>query len=470
MQEPAQLAVGVNLAGYLDSVLGIGEAGRQVGGALESAGVPVARFTLIARGSERLGGEPPPWPDPPPYPVNLVCINPDGLEGAHDELGPSFFDGRYTVGLWWWEVDAFPERWMRAFDLVDEVWVGSHHVADALSAVSPVPVATMPLPLALEPAAATGRDELGLPEGLLFLFAFDYGAVFERKNPLAAVRAFELAFPSGSGASLVVKCIGAERHPREHQRLLDASDAHADVHVLDRKLAAGDMAALMQAADCYVSLHRSEGFGLTIAEAMLRGKPVIATEHGGPRDYLTSSNAFLVDLRQVPIGEGNDPYPPDGEWAEPDLEQAARQMRRVMDDPAEAGRRGARAREDMLRAHSPPAAGGAMARRLARIERLPTGRDGAVSALDVSELRRRIRGEPPQAAPESRGRRLRRPLRRAVLRLIRPQAVHQRLVDEEVARLLRTLDERLRGLAASQATLGAELSELRRRLEKEKSE
>src|SRR5919198_4260671 len=150
MQEPAQLAVGVNLAGYLDSVLGVGEAGRQVGRALEAAGVPVARFNLIARGSERLTGEAPAWADPPPFPVNLVCVNPDGLEGAHDELGPGFFEGRYTIGLWWWEVDAFPERFMRAFDLVDEVWVGSHHVADSLSAVSPVPVVRMPLPLAVE--------------------------------------------------------------------------------------------------------------------------------------------------------------------------------------------------------------------------------------------------------------------------------------------------------------------------------
>src|SRR5919197_5333589 len=181
MQEPAQLSVGVNLAGYLDSVLGVGEAGRQVGRALEAAGVPVARFNLIARASERLTGVAPPSADPPPFPLNLVCVNPDGLEGAHDELGPGFFEGRYTIGLWWWEIDAFPERFMRAFDLVDEVWVGSHHVADSLSAVSPVPVERMPLPLELEPAGDAPPD---LPDGFKFLFAFDYGGVFDRKNPL----------------------------------------------------------------------------------------------------------------------------------------------------------------------------------------------------------------------------------------------------------------------------------------------
>jgi glycosyltransferase involved in cell wall biosynthesis len=452
MQEPAQLAVGVNLAGYLDSVLGVGEAGRQAGAALEAAGVPVARFTLIARGSERLTGEAPPSPDPPPHPVNLVCVNPDGLEGAHDELGPGFFEGRYTIGLWWWEVDAFPERFMRAFDLVDEVWVGSHHVADALSAVSPVPVVRMPLPLSLETPGAPPE----LPDGFKFLFAFDYGGVFERKNPLGLLEAFEL----DSGASIVIKCVGAEHHPDEHRRLLDAA-AKKNAVVIDRKLPAGEMAALMEAADCYVSLHRSEGFGLTIAEAMLRGKPVIATAYGGPRDYLSPSNSFPVDFSLVPIGEGREPYPADGQWAEPDLEQAAAHMRRVREEPEEAARRAARGREDMLAAHAPDAAGRVMARRLAMVSHLPTGRNG----LPTAELLRRIRGEPPEPAPESRGMRLRRPLRQAVLRLIRPQAVHQRLVDEEVARLLATLDERLQGLAASQASLSGEIAELRRRLE-----
>src|SRR4051812_29303813 len=447
MQEPAQLAVGVNLAGYLDSVLGVGEAGRQVARALESAGVPVARFTLI-EGKQAT-------PEPAPHPVNLVCVNPEGLEGAHDKLGDAFFEGRYTIGLWWWEVEAFPDRWLRAFDLMDEVWVGSHHVADALSAVSPVPVVRVPLPLSPEPP---GEPEVELPDGFTYLFAFDYGSVFERKNPLGLLEAFE----SGSGASLVIKCVGGEQYPDEHRRLLDAAADRDDVTVIDRELSPGGMAALMEACDCYVSLHRSEGFGLTIAEALLRGKPVVATNYGGPRDYLTAANSFPVDFQLVPIGEGNDPYPAGGRWAEPDLGQAAAWMRFVREQPDEAARRAARGRADIEAAHGPETAGQAMARRLAVASRLPVGSSNGVP---TAELLSRIRGEPPEPAPESRGMRLRRPLRRAMLRLIKPQAVHQRLVDEEIARLLATLDERLQGLAASQASLGGELAELRKRLE-----
>ena len=147
--------------------------------------------------------------------MNLVCVNPDGLEGAHDSLGEDFFAGRHTIGLWWWEVDAFPDAFRRAFDLVDEVWVGSHHVADALAAVSPVPVVRMPVPVEPEPSSGAGRDQLGLPHGgPLFLFAFDHGGGFERKNPLGAIEAFTRAFGPDDGPRLVVKCIGAEEPPR----------------------------------------------------------------------------------------------------------------------------------------------------------------------------------------------------------------------------------------------------------------
>lgn len=460
-----RLSVGVNLAGYLDSVLGVGEAARQVRHALEAAGVPVAPYTLVADSAEHLEGGPPEWSGPPRHPVNLVCVNADGMEGAHDALGPDFFRGRYTIGLWWWEVDAFPERWARAFDPLDEVWVGSHHVADALAAVSPVPVVRVPLPVRAAPARAARDGGFDLPGGFRFLYAFDYSGGFERKNPLGALRAFERAFPPGQGPVLVLKCLGAERYRDDHARLVEAAAGRPDVHLIDRRLDEGQMAELMEACDCYVSLHRSEGFGLTIAEAMLRGKPVIATDYSGSRDYVTGANAFPVDYRLVPIGPGNDPYPAEGTWAEPDVDHAARQMERVAGDPNEARRRGERARGDMQRGHSPEAAGAEMARRLARVAGLPAGRDGSLPRLDTEEALRRVRGAPPAMARDARLRGLRGPLRAALLRLVRPQAVHQRLVDEELLRLLRTLDERLTGLAASQASLAAEVSELRERVD-----
>jgi len=463
---PGRLPLGVNLAGYLDSMLGVGQVARQVRRALEGAGVAVAPFTIVADSAPRIAGGQPERAPEALHPVNLVCVNPDGLEGAHDTLSPDFFAGRYTIGLWWWEVDAFPDAFRRSFDLVDEVWVGSHHVADALAAVSPVPVVRVPVPVEATASSGAGREELGLPgSSPLFLFAFDHGAGFERKNPLGAIDAFTRAFGPDDGPQLVVKCIGAEAHPEAHRRLLETAAKLDHVHVVDQPLSPPDMAALMEACDAYLSLHRSEGFGLTIAEAMLRGRPVVATAYSGPRDWLSQRNCFEVDWREVPIGPGNDPYPAEGAWAEPDLDHAAKQLRRLAADPGEARSRAERGRADVRKMFSAEVAGAAMVARLARVAGLPLRADGERSSLDFAEALRRVRGRPPEPGPDASMRPLRLPLRRALLRLSRPQATHQRLVDEELVRLVRTLDERVEGLAAGQASLGAELENIKRRLD-----
>ncbi|HEX6390873.1 MAG TPA: hypothetical protein VFZ89_15540, partial [Solirubrobacteraceae bacterium] len=165
---------GVNVAGYFDSVLGVGEAARQVSRALEAVGTRVATQNLVAARSRqdadlvRAAGE------SARFAINLVCVNADVLPAFADDAGPSFFADRYTIGLWWWEVAQFPERWLRSFDHVDEVWAGSRHVADALGKVSPVPVVHIVQPVHIEEPPPADRATLGLPEGFLFGFSFDY--------------------------------------------------------------------------------------------------------------------------------------------------------------------------------------------------------------------------------------------------------------------------------------------------------
>ena len=453
--------VGVNVAAYFDSALGVGEAGRQITGALEAHGLPTALAPLRHGSAAHAAGDAGGAADlrSARYPINLVCANADAIPAVIDQLGPSFFEGRYTIGLWWWEVDQFPERWARSFDHVDEVWVGSRFVADALAPVSPRPVLRVPLPLSARRPEPLTRWELGLPEGFLFLFMFDYDSVFERKNPLAAVEAFGRAFPTGGDAALVLKTLGSERHPDAHRRLLAAAAARRGVTVIDSYLAPSRRDSLLAACDCYVSLHRSEGFGLTIAEAMLLERPVIVTGYSGPLDYLTPANSLLVDFELVPVGPGHDPYPPDAVWAEPDLDHAAALMRAVVAGREEARERARRGRRELEREHSPAAAGRAMSRRLARVAKLSPSRNGRLRALDTSVLEHRIWSA---ASPPGDIGRVRALARRAVLRVMRPQAVHQRLVNEELLRALRTLDERVQGLAAAQASLQAELRAARR--------
>ncbi len=240
--EPA-LPLGVNLAGYLDATVGVGEAARHVSEALRAAGVAVAQLGLSSRDAPRTGAA---AADEAVHPVTIVCANPDGMTGARDELGPSAFEGRHVIGMWWWEVAALPQRWLRAFDLVDEVWVGSRFVADLLAAVSPVPVVHVPLAVPEPVASDADRAQLGLPAGFLFGFVYDYSSVAARKNPLGLIEAFGRAFPADAGGardddrpSLVLKTLGGERHESEHAAVLEAAAAYPRVTVLDSPPAGG---------------------------------------------------------------------------------------------------------------------------------------------------------------------------------------------------------------------------------------
>jgi SAM-dependent methyltransferase/glycosyltransferase involved in cell wall biosynthesis len=459
----ADLAPGVNLAGYFRSVLGVGEVARQVVDALEGEGVPVAPVGLVASHSPQDEKFRDAGPPRAPYPINLICVNADALPSFARDVGQAFFTGRYSIGLWWWEVSRFPERWADSFDHLDEVWVGTSHVADAVTPLSPVPVTKIKLPVSVPRFERRSRATLGLPEGFLFMFVFDYMSVFERKNPLALIEAFEAAFPEGAGASLVIKCMNHERDPAKHERLLAAAARHPGVHVIDRHLSRADKDAMIDACDCYASLHRAEGFGIPLAEAMWLGKPVIATAYSGNLDYMTPENSYLVDHRLVPIGEGAEPYPADGEWAEPDTEQAAELMRGVVEDREDAARRAARGQAEIHEAHSPQAAGRAMARRLLRIQawsgprrRGPLG----PRTVDTTRVAERIRSGPAGGAP-SRIARLRRVARTAMLRVIKPFSVHQRAVDTELLHAIQALDNGLQALARSHAQADRLIAETR---------
>lgn len=448
----------MNLAGYLDATLGVGEAARHVAGALETAGVTVARVGLSSRDAPRSPDAAP--TEPAAHPITLVCANPDAMTGARDELGAGAFEGRHVIGMWWWEVAAVHGRWLRAFDLVDEVWAGSRFVADVFAAVAPVPVVHVPMPVPEPVISAAGRDTLGLPQHrFLFGLVYDYASVAARKNPLGLIDAFARAFGDDEEVGLVLKTLGAERWPAEHGAVLTAAGAHPNVTVIDAHLATEDKNALIRELDCYVSLHRSEGFGLTIAEAMLLETPVIATDYGGSCDFVTAFNALPVDARPVAIGPGHDPYPAAGEWAEPDLDHAAACMRAVLVDRAGAQARAQRARAEVVAHHAPAVAGRAMAERLARVMQLPLDGAGHSPALDLGAVRARMAAGPKAAPGGDRG--ARGAVREAVLRAMRPYTVHQRLVDEEILRVLQTLDERVQGLAAGQQALAAELARLR---------
>ncbi|MEZ5286330.1 MAG: glycosyltransferase [Vicinamibacterales bacterium] len=244
------------------------------------------------------------------------------------------------------------------------------------------------------------RRDLGLTDHFTFLFCFDFLSDVERKNPLGIMQAFRRAFEPRDGARLVIKTMNGDQRLLELEALRAAARS-ADVTIMDAALPAGRAGALVAACDCYVSLHRSEGLGLTMAEAMALGKPVIATGYSGNLTFMTERNSFLVDYGMTTVPPGRDAYPEGAAWAEPDLDEAARAMRLVFERPADAARRAGQGQLDILTSHGVDACAPVIAERLARIRtgrraKARIGRSVAALAAQTSG-----RAPPPSASANS---------------------------------------------------------------------
>jgi glycosyltransferase involved in cell wall biosynthesis len=366
----ADADVAVRVSGYLGHTLGLGAAARGYVRALGAAAVPVSTVSVPLHHLER----PQELTDDygqhryedlvhdGSHGFELIAVNADELPGFVARLGEDYFEGP-RIGIWGWETNSIPPRWQQAFMLVDEIWVYSRFMAENIGAVAPVPVIALPPPVQ-RPLSPAGPQRLGVPEGFLFLFVFDYLSTVQRKNPVGLVEAFTRAFEPGEGPQLLIKTINAPLRPLAEEEVLWAAHGRPDIHLIDRSLSAEELDGLMAACDCYVSLHRAEGFGLTMAEAMAIGKPVIATGYSGNVDFMNAENSYLVEYDIGRVGAENEIYPPDGEWARPSVEHAAELMRRVVAEPDEAARIGARAAQDVARTLSPQATGAAMRARL----------------------------------------------------------------------------------------------------------
>jgi glycosyltransferase involved in cell wall biosynthesis len=282
------------------------------------------------------------------YDTNLICLNADYLGDLLANAGPAFFTGRTSIGFWFWETSRLRLDPGTPLACLDEVWVASTYARDAVAPVIDLPVYVAPLPMEKPSAQARSRSGLGLPEGFLFLFTFNFVSGL-RKNPLATLNAFTRAFAPGEGPVLVLKGVnGRNRTPRLLDELERAARGRPDVFVVDRYVSDEENRAIIACCDCYVSLHRSEGLGLTIAEAIAYGKPVIATGYSGNLEFMNEGSSYLAPYHLSPIPPDWWAYMPGTEWAEPDVAAAAELMRRVWERPEEARTRGMRARDELL--------------------------------------------------------------------------------------------------------------------------
>jgi len=365
---------GVNLAGYFTGRFGIAASARAFATALAIAQVPNALNNVVSaiHGEPHFG--PHAFTDINPYAINLIHVNPDTakefiLSRTSLLRGPRYFKDRYNIGIWYWETSNFPARWMPLFRFYDEIWATTSFVLQSLSRVSPIPVVKVRYPLAIDTNVIDydTRRRLGLREDeCVFLFVFDFASILERKNPLGLLKAFGQAFDRNDRAVLLLSHINSMLDS-EGARMLEKASAKLNVKILSKHLLEQEYISILAASDCYISLHRSEGLGLPMAEAMYLAKPVIATAYGGNSDFMNANNSLPLRYELVELDRDYGPYEKGSVWAEPDVGQAAELMRWVYENRELAKRIGQRAADDIRESMNPTKASHEIRTRLERV-------------------------------------------------------------------------------------------------------
>jgi glycosyltransferase involved in cell wall biosynthesis len=358
---------GLNLIGFAFGQLGIGEDVRMAVAACEAAGIAFKVVNVhpgnVGVGDQALAahvgaGE---GHELAPYAINVFCLTGFDTLRVFLERGPSLFEGRYNIGWWPWELPVWPKEWDVVFGLMDEIWAATTFTESMYRAaaqraarsgtlvglpkgtrIAEVPITLMPMPASIVRVKKMTRKALKLPEKrFLFLYVFDFNSYLDRKNPFAAVEAFRRAFaPRDHSAGLVLKTMNSNPRNPAWRRFLKACAADPRIMVIDYTLERGEVLGLIRSCDAYVSLHRSEGFGRTLAEAQLFGKPVVGTDFSGNVDFLTPEMGFPVRWKKRAVKLGAYPFVTAADqpwWAEPDVDHAAQQMRaarKASGDPA----------------------------------------------------------------------------------------------------------------------------------------
>lgn len=351
-------ALGVNVVGAVTGEYGLGEATRGTLRSMAAANVPFAVKKVEVGWHRHLDLTFANYvSDDTPYSINLVHTNPD--QTLYNSLGLEFFEGKYNIGYWSWELPELHNSWEYAFDFFDEIWTLSNHSAEAIANISPIPVVKV-MPSISMPKPSVGRDALELPKDkFIYLFMFDFHSTLGRKNPQATIEAFKRAFAKSNqeDVMLVIKFSNAEYFPKGRDYLLSLADGWQSIKFIDGHLLKEELHGLLNSCDCYVSLHRAEGFGLTMAETMFYGKPVITTGYSSNIEFMNVGNSFLVKYKLVKIARNEGPYFQGSVWAEPDIDHAAYLMRYVFENYDRALEVGERASREVRSILSPQAIG-----------------------------------------------------------------------------------------------------------------
>lgn len=349
-QREAKRPFGVNLGAYFGMPTGVGSVGRGSARVLEAAGVPTVRIPLDRDLSAAVLDGRIRHPHGCPFPVTLLHANADQIPYVLSRLPTAITVKTYQIGYWFWELAHFPLIFADRFPMLDEVWAPTKFCQRAYEGIASVPVRHVAPYVPTPSPLVVDREKLGMdPERFYFLFCFDAGSIPARKNPLATVEAFRRVHAElGEEVGLILKVSRPELAPILAGEL-HAAVAKLPVTILPGTTSRRQMDELLASSDAFVSLHRSEGLGLLLIESLHLGIPVIATDYGGSTDFVDAETGFPVRYEMATLREAHGPYPAGAVWAEPDVEHAAAQMRRVVEDRSEARRRAERGRERVAR-------------------------------------------------------------------------------------------------------------------------
>ncbi len=332
---------GIAIIGEFTRASGLGESARLIRSALAELGVTTWTIDIDAPGTTAI---------PAGVPL-LIHVNPPLLPYVLTRLPRGLLRGRRVIGHWAWELPTVPPAWRVGLRFVHEIWGISNFTADAIRTLLPagsdIAVHAMPIPVAVAPPrpSALTRADFGLPaDAVIVLTSFNLASSRVRKNPDGAIAAFRAAFGDRVDRLLVLK-IGNPGHFPEDFAEISAAAAARNIRLLTETMPAADAHALTACADIVLSLHRSEGFGLVPAEAMLLGVPVVATGWSANLDFMDAESAALVPYTLIPARDPRGVFEaPGAVWAEPDIAAAAAALRGLADDPAERAALGQRGR------------------------------------------------------------------------------------------------------------------------------
>lgn len=366
---PLSERLGLNILAHFCYPSGLQQAALNLKSAAESVGVLTSCRDVPSGVVTKLDARDP-WLGLETFPFTLTCVAPiPHFENCYSRAGLHPRKDVYRIASWYWELAKIAGEWRSLASLIDEIWAPTSFVAGAMRAVMPVPVTEMLPAVSIGEIEQVSRDSLGINENdFLFLFMFDMCSDIERKNPLGLIRAFRRAFSRRDKAVLLIKTTRATADPERWAALKAASREH-DILLIDDLGSRARAYGYIQTCDAFVSLHRAEGFGLGLAEAMLVGKPVIATNYSGNLSFMMPETTHLIDYDLIPIQKSGPIYKAGYRWANPSEEHAAELMRRVFRDRDAALAKAAIARKEISSQLSLKAAGNRIKSRLEEIQR-----------------------------------------------------------------------------------------------------